>query len=493
MYKLKTFLQTKPVFLLLLPLFFVLHGCVENFDFIPFTDALLLITLYLLASLVLFFLFLLFYRNSAKAGITAFVIMSFHFFFGGLHDELKRFLHDTFLVKYSFILPVTVIGFIVFFILVKRTKRSFTKLNIYLNIMLLLIVVIDFSLLVSKISRKTTKTELSKELTKCDSCKKPDIYFILADEYAGYHELKDIFHYDNSNFENELGKRGFHIIDESFSNYNYTPFSLASILNMEYLHLEDTISKGKNLTYSYQQIKNSKVIQFFLVNDYKFYNYSVFDFEGQPAQVQKNFLPVKTKLITSQTFLSRLQRDIWFNVITKLKSERTLKNLIYGYRDNNDRIYQLTWDIATKKSTRPKFIYTHLTMPHFPYFYDKNGKELPFERLLDGTQVNKEDYIGYLQYANKTILKLVDHIQRSSPIPPIIVLMGDHGFRHFTETVERKYYFMNFASVYFPDKNYSSLADSISSVNLFREILNSRFSQQLPLLKDSSVYLTEKN
>jgi phosphoglycerol transferase MdoB-like AlkP superfamily enzyme len=130
-------------------------------------------------------------------------------------------------------------------------------------------------------------------------------------------------------------------------------------------------------------------------------------------------------------------------------------------------------------------------MPHYPYYYDKNGKDLPFERLLEGNQSHKEDYIEYLQYSNKKILELIDHIQRSSPKPPIIILMGDHGFRHFTEPVERKYYFMNLTSVYFPDRNYSFLTDSTSSVNLFREILSSRFSQQFPLLKDSSVYLQD--
>ncbi len=491
MHKSKKLLQAKPVFVILLPIFFVWHGYVENFDFVPLADALLLTILYFFVSLILFLVLLLFYRNSIKAGITAFLIMSFHFFFGVLHDDLKKIVHNTFLVKYSFILPVAFISFILLIILLKRTSRSFIKLTTYLNIVLLLIIIIDSGILIGKVLFQKTEVELSREFTKCDGCEKPDTYFIIADEYAGYRELKEVFHYDNSNFETELRKRGFHIIDESFSNYNYTPFSLASILNMEYLHLKDSNRTGNDITYSYQQIKNSKVIRFFQANGYQFVNYSLFDFKGQPARVRENFLPVKTNLITSQTFLSRLERDLWFNLITRFKSKRTLKKFTYSVGENNDHLYQLTWNLMLQKTTEPRFIYTHLMMPHYPYYYDKNGNKLPFERLLEGNQVRKDDYIEYLQYSNKKLMKLIDHIQRSSATPPVIILMGDHGFRHFTEPLERKYYFMNFTSVYFPDKNYSSLTDSTSSVNLFREILNSRFSQQLPLLKDSSLYLRD--
>jgi len=490
--ELKTFLQSRPAFVFLLPLFFVLHGCVENFDFIPLPNALSLTALYLFAAIIIFFLSRLLFHNSIKAGLVTSFIMAFHFFFGSLHDELKKLFPGTFITKYSILLPVSFIVFILVVIFLRKAKRPFIKLNTYLNVALSLVIIIDFGILLSKLLfQKKEPLSLDKEFTKCDTCQKPNVYFVIADEYAGNEELKDIFHYDNSPFEDQLRKRGFHVINHSFSNYNYTPFSIASILNMKYLHLKDTSRTGSDITYSYQEIKNNKIKHFFQANGYQFYNYSVFDFDGQPAPVRENFLPSKTRLITSQTFLSRLDRDVSFNLITRLKSKTALKKATYLYRENNDHLYQLTWDFALKKSTGPGFIYTHLMMPHYPYYYDKNGKELPFERLPEGNQVHREDYIEYLQYSNNKMLELIDHIQRSSPTPPIIIFMGDHGFRHFNEPVERKYYFMNFTSVYFPGENYSRLSDNTSSVNLFREILNSQFSQQLPPLKDSSVYLRD--
>jgi hypothetical protein len=338
-------------------------------------------------------------------------------------------------------------------------------------------------------SKQQPVVTLTDRFTICDSCPKLDVYLILADEYAGNDELKNVFHFDNSAFQEQLRSRGFHIIDDNYSNYNYTPFSMASILNLDYLSGKNVTRTGSNIAYCYQQIRTSSLIRFFQANGYKFYNYSVFDFEHQPAPVRETFLPVKTRLITSQTFLSRLQRDLWFHTITFLKSKKSIEDLTYYNQRNNQIIYDLTWRIAQQKDAGPKFVYTHLMMPHYPYYYDKNGKELPFGRLVEGNQVHKSDYVGYLQYSNKKFLELIDQIQRSSATPPIIVLMGDHGFRHFTEAVDKKYFFMNLAAVYFPDRAYSALNDSPSSVNLFRKILNSQFGQHLPLLKDSTIYL----
>jgi hypothetical protein len=113
------------------------------------------------------------------------------------------------------------------------------------------------------------------------------------------------------------------------------------------------------------------------------------------------------------------------------------------------------------------------------------------ERLLEENQVNKADYIGYLQYANKKLLALIDHILQRSAKPPIIILMGDHGFRHFTEPVARDYYFLNLASVHLPSKNYGAFKDSLTGVNMFRAVLNTEFRQQLPFLKDSTSYLQD--
>lgn len=485
-------IRTKPVFLFLLPVFFVLHGYMENYDFIPVKDALILTGVYITASIVFSLLFWLLYRNFTKANIAAFCILFFNLFFGSIHDALKKIFSNAFITKYIFILPVTVLLFIALFIILKKRKKPLLKLTYYLNTLLVVLLIADAVLLTSKILRKKKSSySLPAGFTACNNCPKPDIYFILADEYAGNTELKDLFQFDDSVFLNQLAKLNFHTIPESRSNYNYTPFSVASILNMDYLDLKGKERAHPDLTYSYEAIRDNKLLQFLKFHNYDFYNYSVFDFEGQPARVRETFIPVKTRLITAQTFLHRFDKEIRFNLVSRWKSKKNLEILTYANRNNNENIYDLTWKLATKKNSGPKFVYSHLMMPHYPYYYDKNGNENQFDSLQEGNQVNKEAYIEYLQYANKKLITLMGHILKSSPNPPIIVLMGDHGFRHFQQPVEEKYYFLNLSSVHLPSKKYTNFSDSLTGVNLFRTILNTNFRQRLPYLKDSTSYLKD--
>jgi hypothetical protein len=69
--------------------------------------------------------------------------------------------------------------------------------------------------------------------------------------------------------------------------------------------------------------------------------------------------------------------------------------------------------------------------------------------------------------------------------------MSDHGFRQFKEPVDKKYYFSNLISIYLPDGNYSGFYDGMSNVNMFRAFLNTEFGQNLPILKDSTIFLRE--
>jgi hypothetical protein len=490
--KLLHIIRTKPIFLFLLPPFFVLHGFLENFDFVPVKDALLLTVVYLGASIVLSLLCCLLYRNFIKANLAAFFIMAFNFFFGSAHDGLRKIFPGTFITKYVFILPAAAIIFIVLLIFLKKRKSPLFKLSYYLNILFVILMLTDAVLLTVKVvTWEKASYTLPEGFVNCNNCPKPDIYFILADEYAGNNELKDLFQFDDSMFLNQLKDLNFHTIPKSYSNYNYTPFSLASILNMNYLDLKGKDRNKPDLTYCYESIRDNKLLQFLRSDGYSFYNYSVFDFEGQPAQTIETFLPAKTRLITAQTFLSRFNKEIRFNLVSRFNSEKDLEIITYNNKTNNENIYSLTWKLAEQKISSPKFVYTHLMMPHYPYYFDRNGKEQPFEKLLEGNQSNKEAYIEYLQYSNKKLIELVQHILQSSATPPIIVLMGDHGFRHFNEPVDSKYYFLNLVSVHLPSKNYSGFSDSLSGVNLFRVVLNTQFEQHLPFLKDSTSYLKD--
>lgn len=493
MTKLRQAIKTQPAFVFLLCIFFVFHGFVENHPFIPVRDALLLTGVYIAAAIVFTTIFWIYFRNIRKAAVAAFCVMAFYFFFGAAHDFLKHIFGNSVFTRYLFILPFSLLLFVLLLVYLKKTKHSLHRLCFYFNSLLLVLLLLDAGRLVYKMTAAGHSTSAGSPsgFTETNLPHRPDIYFIIADEYSGRASLKELFGFDNTAFEDSLKLRGFHVISYSRSNYNYTPFAIASMLQMDYLQLQNKDRGQSDLAYCYRLIKENRLLRFLQHLGYTIHNFSVFDFPGQPRRVNETFLPVKTRLITAQTFLSRIDRDLRFNLVTRLKSKAELKRLTYGNLHFNNNMLKLTKEIAAAPSGTPKFVYTHLMMPHYPYYFDKHGTEQPFEKLVEGNQYNQSAFIEYLQYCNKKFIDLIDHILKASAQPPIIIFAGDHGFRHFREPVETDYYFQNHLSVYLPQGNYAVFPDSLTTVNLFRLVLNDKFGQSLPLLKDSVTYLKD--
>ncbi|MBD0332080.1 MAG: hypothetical protein ICV66_05435, partial [Chitinophagaceae bacterium] len=215
-------------------------------------------------------------------------------------------------------------------------------------------------------------------------------------------------------------------------------------------------------------------------------NNSFFDIAGLPAETIETFLPTKTKYITAQTFISRLVRDISFNLITRFHLKWMIKKQMYFNLKNNQFLYGKTTNII-QSDLRPKFVFSHLMLPHYPFYFDERGNSHPYDTLFK--DADKAKYLSYLKYANSKYIALIDQILKNSKQPPLIIFMSDHGFRDYNADPE--YLFVNICAVYFPDKEYSNFYNSLSGVNLFRVILNTKFNQHLPILKDSTIILKD--
>jgi hypothetical protein len=233
-------------------------------------------------------------------------------------------------------------------------------------------------------------------------------------------------------------------------------------------------------------ICNNKVCSFFKKSGYEIHNYSIFDINGQFAQERNSFVPARTKLFTSQTLLNRLKDDVWVTLAKKFKRKEVVKKSILGNLNYNQRIYDRTIKTIHSLNRAPKFVYTHLELPHFPYYYDQNGNLYPYEIIVNIAAGDKKKYIQYLQYTNKVLTKLIDEIIYNNSTPPVVILMSDHGYRWASSGTD-SYVFNNLFSVYLPGKNYSLFNDSITNVNVFRTLLNTEFCQQMPMLKDTTI------
>lgn len=491
--KLLDTLRTWPVYIILLPLFFVWHGYVEHRNLVTMQDAGRLLLLYSGTAIVLFLLCRLLFRNHHKAGIAAFTLLACQFFFGAVHDSVKEIFPGTFFAKYSFILPLLFVLIIAIFIFLKKTNKTLKRFVLYLNTVLLLFILIDTVMFISQKTPKETiaATDISG-LKVCDTCTKPDIYLIVADGYPGKQQLKDLFDFDNTAFENELKKRNFHIVDSSSSNYNFTMFSIASTLNMDYLAgINGRNSDKHNIAVCFSTIKNSRALNYLEQNGYELFNGSMFGFKHQPAAVKPTFIPALVNPIVSQTLLYRVKRDLSYHLATTLKLRFVLKKWRTADLRNNKKIEEITRRLSETSSPSPRFIYSHFVMPHWPYYYDSTGKETHYTLLSEDYAFNTGAFISYLKYANKEYLALIDHILTTSRKPPVIILMSDHGFREISMTAPERYHYMNLNAVYLPGGDYTGFYSGQSNVNQFRVIFNTLFRQELPLLKDSVSFLQE--
>jgi|SRR5579871_2750539 len=494
----KPFLQRAPLFLFLIPLFFVLHGYSENFGYISLSSCLLLAVTYGGAASLIYFIFLRTYKDIIKASLITSYIMFFYLFFGAIMDFLKD--HHIRLYKYSILLPVFFVSLIVIAVYLKRTWHVFYKATLFLNLLMIIYIAVDLASVGYKIiNPKANKLAVysfanKKNYPVCKECPKPDIYFLLFDSYTGTKTLKERYNYDNSRLDSFLLQQGFSIQKKSRSNYFFTAFSMTSALNMSYIDYVPNVNACTLEDYEHciNNIKENEVINILSNHGYDIVNYSVFDLAGNPSKVNQYFLPLKTKLISGNTLGERFIKDLGW-IFTFKNFNLFAGNTIYSSLNNNNNIINAVERESEKRTDHPRFVYAHLYLPHAPYYFDKTGNPKKEAQLFKETaELPLQAYLDYLPYAESKVEEVINTIKNNTNGEAVIIFMSDHAFNNYTLKSDSVYSFQNQNAVYFPDKDYHLFYDSITNVNQFKVIFNKMFNLNIPLLKDSVIFLRDK-
>lgn len=489
-------LKKIPYFVLLLPFFFVLHGYLENFGFITIRDAAALALTYCIFTICVFVLSWLLFRNINKAAVMTTAWMAVYLFFGAFFDFLKLNSPVRLLWKYSFLIPMIFIFLLLLFIYLLKVKRKFYRLTLFLNVLLFIYIIVDIFLGLWKVidppSSKLAVYDFARrnQVKIPDTCAKPDIYFLLFDEYASSISLKERYNFEND-IDTFFTNKGFSIQSKSISNYNFTPFSMAATFNMSYLewlHANTDVRRQDYLQCN-PEIRENELIRLLGTNGYELLNLSMFDLAGHPSRVKQSFLPVKGKMIAEGTLFPRLYRDFeWFFLKNKILSKLLKRDYVFRQIANNNLFLQEVMAHSTRKRKQPVFLYAHLYLPHGPFFFDEHGRR---QTTTSGVR-SPQAYLKYVRYTNKRIREVVQTILNNTNGQAVIIILSDHGFRMSTNERHPIWAFQNMNAVYFPKRNYQLFYDSISNVNQFRVVLNSLFAQKLPMLKDSTIYLFDK-
>lgn len=331
---------------------------------------------------------------------------------------------------------------------------------------------------------------------------KPDIYYIILDAYARSDILQDYYDYDNSEFISHLNEKGFIVPANVYSNYPYTALSVSSTLNIDYV---DNITAGLESSHfwwlmepyifesrmhlfleqeGYQTVfiasdwhitDNRNAEQYFTPNPI-----SLNEFEG----FMLSATPLKTLVPLIKTFASVPSNDFHRELI------------LYNFNALAD----------ISEIPGPKFVFSHIIVPHPPFVFDKFGNHITPNygfSFTDGNDYPGTDeeyqtkYIEQLQYTNELLKETIDAILSQSQNPPIIIIQADHGSRMLggsqtTQDLCVKERFSIFAAYYLPGLERDSIPDDITPVNIFRIILNEYFKTDLDILENESLLPLDK-
>ena len=123
-------LKNTPWFLLLLVVFFILHGAVENFGFIYFTE-LIKLAIIIISCLGLFYLLVkIFLKNTIHTALVCMFIFIWLLFFGAIFDWVKSISIFNCLHTYTIFVPFMFVSFLIFILCIRKKINLQTQLMI---------------------------------------------------------------------------------------------------------------------------------------------------------------------------------------------------------------------------------------------------------------------------------------------------------------------------------------------------------------------------
>ena len=348
---------------------------------------------------------------------------------------------------------------------------------------------------------------------------KPDIYYLVLEDYANNDVLKSQFGFDNSNFLDYLRGKGYFVNPSQEVNYPYTAMSVASTLSANYLN--DIVSHfSKTATQTVvpfnDTIRDAPVAQTLKSAGYKYVEvgnwYEAFNSSRSADTIyqQNGLLTVLGHKFVLNNFPKYKLTESLFGAPVSLGIH--IGNFtVLGYQNLGD-VDLAHYQINTLKNlaSQPaggRFIMADILVPHeAPFNFNADGSINPNPNGDNVGEPVRKKYLGSLKYINGQIKTILQQIDDQSHGQAVVVLMSDEGPQLLNvndETYDqggssdelqtgdmRKWSEENLDLKYgtlgaykLPGVDSAAVNDNnTSSVNIFRLVLNSYLGYQLPYL-----------
>jgi hypothetical protein len=424
----------------LLAVYPVLALFAENSEEVTIAESVLPLFVALSVSIIVFLIFLIVLKKRVyQAALVTAVFMLIVFFYGHAFEYLER--KDIYFPQFRHlqIIPVLLVCFFYIVCFLRRFKEtSLKKLNSFLNLTLLALVLYNGSLiLISRISTSPSdrKADTASEdlrvqnLQDIPTARKdiPDVYYIVLDEFASFNTARQEYGYDNQVLKDYFARKGFQVTSESRSRYICTWKSLDTVLNMEYApddrtplenyaRILDSKVSGKFQEMGYSYIYNS---------DQKLYNgtYENPDADLDLVELKKS---IQTSIQAGGIGFSNFS-DMLLRTTILRPYYLYLYSLRYGHR-YNEQLKLETFNIALDNPS-PKYVFSHHLISHEPFVFDEEGGYVPYRSQYDWS--DRRWYLGAYKYQTTVLIEMLDKIfsRYESDTLPIIIVQSDHGIR----------------------------------------------------------------
>jgi hypothetical protein len=426
-------------------------------------------------------LFFLFQRKaiggSRHASLSAGFFLLFYYLYGSIYQKLIS--PDKFPVYHFVLLPVVLaLAFYAGFFISKIKpspaaviQKAFLFFSLFLVGYNVVVIILPVEL--QRARYKQNPSPVASAAKQSDVNQKyPDIYYIIFDEYERLDVMKSYFHDpDVDQFTAFLQQNNFFLVTNSRTPTINTQTEMSSRLNLQ------QYNEKSDVKVTLAAINDNKVMAVL-----KRYGYTTaaldMAFPKITADYRINYDPAQVAGMAvdefRQTFLGETMFSAFIGYFQDTNmSEAKQRDLIFYTLDQ-------TADLANLRS--PKFVYTHVLLPHEPFIFDKDGNLLPPQDNYDWHY-----YMGQHQYATKLMENLITKLlANADPAnPPVIIIQSDHGARNmirrakdnilmdgYLENYPIDNAYKNFNAMYLPGIDPSSLNDKMPPINTMVLVLN---------------------
>ncbi len=370
------------------------------------------------------------------------------------------------LFRHRFLLPIFVLVLASAGFAIVRSKKDLINLNKIFNATAVFLIVLPLASigmgfagdLVSGRDEQDARIRAAGGLENGGRVSdRPDIYYLIFDEFASLRQIKQTYDYDNSAFAQKLNQKGFHVTSGSRTSYLESAWSISAALNMR--HLQDNTDVKNKIHYS-------NVVDILKSRGYKYIHFgsvSSYTAKSPRADININFSYMND-------FALNLLKSSMLHYFVHISFNFT-QDLVLNTLD-------ALVEMSKTKMPEPKFVFAHILCPHGPFVFGPSGEAVPFKDAMN--RVDKSVYLGQYIYTSSRIDQLVTDILANSAKPPAIILQSDHGVRFAADEYAQNI----FSAYYLPTECASSLPKSINPVDNFRIIFNCLFGTTYELLGD---------